>query len=152
MVQPPPITPDRREHTIVERDKGTERRQKIVEDLAAERWEQAVRVSEVIWLIIGIVEILVGLRVLLRLIAANPENNFASFIYRVTSGLIAPFVGLTGTPSFDGSVLEVSSLIAMLVFGLIGWVAVRIVFIIYVHIGARRISTYERYQHDEHKV
>ena len=40
---------------------------------------------------------LIGLRVVLKLFAANADNGFASFIYGVAGVFVAPFVGLSGT-------------------------------------------------------
>jgi|SRR3990172_4916266 len=77
------------------------------------------------WWIVGTVEIVLGLRILLRAIGANPENPFARFVYRVTSGMLEPFVGLTHNPQLDGMVLEIHTMIALLVVGLLGWVLVQ---------------------------
>ncbi|MFO7679768.1 MAG: YggT family protein [Chloroflexota bacterium] len=79
--------------------------------------------DRVIWLIAIILEILIAFRVFLKLIAANPESGFASFVYGVTAPFLAPFTGLTSTPSINGSVLEFSSIIAMAVYALLFWIA-----------------------------
>jgi len=42
-------------------------------------------------------------------------------IYGFTNLFLFPFVGLTGTPAAGGMVLEISSVIAMLVYALAGW-------------------------------
>ena len=84
-----------------------------------------------IWLVLGIVEALIGLRVLLKLIAANPESPFAAFIYNVSAIFLFPFAGLVGTPASGGMVLEISSIIAMLVYALLAWGIERIVWVIF---------------------
>src|SRR6266581_62220 len=86
--------------------------------------------TQLIWLLFGILEALIGLRVVLRLIAANPGNPFAELVYGLSYVFVWPFLGLTRTPSANGSVLEISSLIAMFVYALIGWVLVQLVWIL----------------------
>jgi hypothetical protein len=84
-----------------------------------------------IWLILGIVEIIIGLRVLLLLIGANPESPFATFIYNLSAILLLPFAGLVGAPASGGMVLEISSIIAMLVYALLAWGIDRIVWMLF---------------------
>ena len=95
----------------------------------AERRYRLAKTSQVIWLITGILESLIGIRVLLKLIAANPEAGFATFIYNMTAVFLAPFFGLISEPSANGAVLEMSSLIAMLVYALLAWGIVRVIWI-----------------------
>jgi hypothetical protein len=89
------------------------------------------KATQWIWLGLGIVEVLIGLRVLLKLIAANPESPFAAFIYNVSAIFLFPFAGLVGTPASGGMVLEISSIIAMLVYALLAWGIERIVWVIF---------------------
>jgi hypothetical protein len=42
-----------------------------------------------------------------------------------------PFLGLTRTPSANGAVLEISSLIGMLVYALVAWAMVQLVWIVF---------------------
>jgi len=83
------------------------------------------RLTGAAWWIVGTVEIVLGLRILLRAIGANPENPFARLVYRVTSGMLEPFVGLTRNPQLEGMVLEIHTMIALLVVALLGWVMVQ---------------------------
>jgi hypothetical protein len=88
---------------------------------------------------------LIALRVVLRLIVANPVNTFADFIYDVTGVFLGPFFGLTGTPTTtDGIALEVSSLIAIVVYALIAWFIVKLIYILFSKTSARKVQTYER--------
>jgi len=86
--------------------------------------------TQLVWLLFGILEALIGLRVILRLIAANPGNPFARFIYALSGVFVWPFLGLTGTPSANGAALEISSLVAMLVYALLAWIIVKLVWIL----------------------
>ena len=83
------------------------------------REEQIEKIIQVIWYVTGVLEALIGIRVVLKLMAANPNAGFARFIYGITSIFLAPFVGLTPTPAFNGSTLELWALIGMLVYVLL---------------------------------
>ena len=85
------------------------------------------KLYQLVWLIAIIVEMLIGFRVFLRLIAANPQSGFASFIYGITTPILAPFAGLTTTPSANGVVFEVSSVIAMIVYALLFWLGTYVI-------------------------
>ncbi len=135
---------DRREHTSVSQQSGYEHTEHVVEDVAAERRFTLFRTTNFIWLIAGVLEILLGLRFLLKLIAANPNSGFAVFIYDITGVFLAPFAGLTATPAAKGVVLEVPTLIAMLVYAIFFWLAVRLIWLLFDHPAARAITTYER--------
>jgi YggT family protein len=98
---------------------------------AAYQEAMAVRFSQVIWLLAGLVVGLIGIRFVLKLLAANPDAGFAQFIYSVTGPFMAPFAGLTAEPSAAGVVLELPAIVAMIVYGLLGWLVVRLVWILF---------------------
>src|SRR5581483_12087859 len=79
------------------------------------------KVSQAIYLIFGIVEAVIVIRFILRLLGANAEAGFASFIYRISNPLVAPFLGLFGAPQINGMVLELEALVAIVVYGLVAW-------------------------------
>jgi len=91
----------------------------------------AFKATQLIWLFLGALEATLALRIILKLMAANPSNAFAAFVYSVTDIFLAPFVGLTATPAAGGMVLELSSIIAMLVYGLVGWGVERLVWVVF---------------------
>jgi len=90
-----------------------------------------VKATQLVWLLFGILEALIALRIGLKLIGANPASPIAEFIYGFTSLFLLPFAGLTATPSAGGMVLEVSSVIAMLVYALIAWALERTIWVIF---------------------
>jgi hypothetical protein len=89
------------------------------------------KATQLVWLFLGILEALLALRFFLKLIAANPASPIAVFIYGFTDLFLFPFAGLTGTPSAGGMVLEIPTMIAMLVYALIGWAIERIIWVIF---------------------
>jgi hypothetical protein len=118
--------------------------EEIVHDAALEDRLVLNKASQFIWLIAGIVEALIAIRIFLKLIAANPTSAFASLIYSVTDLLLWPFFGLTGTPSANGAVLEIPSFIAMVVYALLFWLIVKVLWLLFERPSARTVRTYER--------
>ncbi|NJC96920.1 MAG: hypothetical protein FIB03_11395 [Anaerolineae bacterium] len=89
------------------------------------------RVIGLIQLGFGVLDGLIGLRFLLKLMAANPANPFASMIYFITSPFLWMFQGLTNTPSFEGIEIEFFSLIAIVVYSLLGWIIVQLLWVLF---------------------
>jgi hypothetical protein len=89
------------------------------------------KATQLIWLIIGLLETALALRVMFKLIAVNPTNPFAALLYTVTDVFVAPFASLTGAPAFEGMVLEISTIIAMIVYLLIAWAIERMVYVLF---------------------
>ncbi|QQS19440.1 YggT family protein [Candidatus Saccharibacteria bacterium] len=84
----------------------------------------------VIWLVYGIVAGLHVIRFLLSLLGANGNNGFANLIYNITNPFVAPFRSLFSVDTTVGNGtgrFEIETLVALLVYGLIAWVLVRIV-------------------------
>jgi hypothetical protein len=104
----------------------TERSEEVVVDPYADRRDILQRFEQAIWLVFGIVEGLIAIRFVLRLLGANPAAGFAQFIYGLTAPLLAPFVGLFPSPRFEGSVLEVTSIVALIVYAMLAWLIVRV--------------------------
>jgi hypothetical protein len=136
---------NRQEQVRVDQQDGVVRREHIVRDHAVERRYMLFRISELIWLMTGILDGLIGLRFMLKLIAANPNSPFAQLIYNVTALFLVPFEGLTATPSAGGMVLEIPALIAMLVYVMAAWVVIRLIWVLFDPSSGRSHSTYERY-------
>ena len=135
---------EQRERVVTD-ESGMAHRERSVRDVAAEQRQMLLKVTQVIWLFVGIVEVAIGLRVLLKLIGANPDNSFANFVYSLAGLFLAPFLGLTGSPSGGGMVLEIPSIIAMLLYALLGWVIVRAVLPLFGRATTSSSSTYDRY-------
>jgi uncharacterized protein YggT (Ycf19 family) len=94
------------------------------------------RATQILYLLVGIVEVLIITRVVLKLLAANSGVGFARFVYGVSAPLVAPFQGIFPTPASNTNVLELSSLVAIVVYGLLAWGIVQIVYIV----GRRPLS------------
>ena len=103
------------------------------------------RAVEVTYLVFGIIEGLLAIRLVLKLLGANPQAGFTNFIYGLTDFFMAPFRNLlpaVGTGSSSGAVLETSVVVAIIVYALIGWVLARLIVTMFFRsvMGARRSS------------
>lgn len=89
------------------------------------------KAAQFIWLLFGILEALIALRIGLKLIGANPESPIVALIYGLTYLFLFPFEGLVPSPASGSIVLELSSMFAMLIYGLIAWAVERTVWLIF---------------------
>jgi hypothetical protein len=91
------------------------------------------RITNLIQFGLGILNGLIGMRFMLKLIAATPANPFAGLIYAIT----APFVQIFKMPdlrwSFNGLELEIFSLIAIVVYTLFGSIIVNLLWLLFRH-------------------
>ena len=79
------------------------------------------KATQVVWLFAGILLAMIALRVFLKILGANPENLIASLIFGFTDLFLFPFTGLINSPTTGNMVLELSSLFAIIIYGLIAW-------------------------------
>lgn len=79
------------------------------------------RSNQIIWYILGLIEILLGFRITLLALGANPSSGFTSLIYTITAPLAVPFQGIlrTSVEPSTGAVFEWSSIVAAIVYALI---------------------------------
>lgn len=76
----------------------------------------------------GIVEAILGFRLVLKLFAANPAAPFVEWIYRSSDPLVEPFRGMFVSPRVDsGSILEFSTLFAIMVYALAAFYVTQLV-------------------------
>lgn len=86
------------------------------------------RGTQVVWYILGLLEALLAFRFVLKLLAANPTAGFSSFIYNVSYPFAAPFLSVFRITKVEGSVLEWTTLLAMLVYWLLALAIVKLFF------------------------
>jgi hypothetical protein len=89
------------------------------------------KASQWIWLLLYGVEVLIALRIVLKLVGANPDSPIVVLIYGLTALFLIPFAGMVGSPTSGGMVLEVSSIFAMGIYALIAVAFERLVWLIF---------------------
>jgi YggT family protein len=134
------VSVDRREETVSTQQPGYASTEQVTRDVAAERRQGTEQVNQILITILGILEIGLGLRLLLKMIAANANSGFADFIYGITAPFIAPFTGLVGTPTAGANILEITTLIAMGVYALLFWIVMQVIAILTARPSARSVS------------
>ena len=78
--------------------------------------------QRVVWYITGIIIALLVLRLILLMLAANDNTAFVSFIYTLSGLFAAPFFGIFNyQPTYGQFTFEVSTLVAIVVYALVGW-------------------------------
>ncbi|MES2087552.1 MAG: YggT family protein [Patescibacteria group bacterium] len=77
------------------------------------------RGTQIVWYILGLIEVLLVFRFVLKLLGANAGAGFTQFIYSTTYIFSAPFLNVFRVTSVEGSVFEWTTLLAMLVYWIV---------------------------------
>jgi uncharacterized protein YggT (Ycf19 family) len=78
------------------------------------------------WFILIVIEILLGLRFVLKFVGPDPGSEIPKFVYTVTQPLASPFLNALGNFKDERSVLEWTTLVAMALYWIIAWIIIRI--------------------------
>jgi uncharacterized protein YggT (Ycf19 family) len=113
------------------------------EQLEIRRRSRLAKWSQIISLLFVILEVGILFRIGLKLIAANPASPFAQFMYQMTGPFLAPFAGLTVTPAVNGSVLEIPAIVAMIAYGVLYLLIIRVMWVLFNPAKARDAAKYE---------
>jgi uncharacterized protein YggT (Ycf19 family) len=89
------------------------------------------RAMDLVYLFFGVIDGLLLIRLVLKLLGANTSAGFTQWTYSVTDVLLAPFRNLLPTIGNEHSMLEMSVVVAILVYALIAWVLARLMAIIF---------------------
>ena len=89
------------------------------------------RAVQLVYLIFGVIDGLLLIRLVLKLLGANPNAGFSSWVYGFTDIFLAPFRDLLPNVISGQSIFEMSAVVAILVYALIGWVIARLIAILF---------------------
>jgi|SRR5579872_1639610 len=95
------------------------------------------RAAAVVGFVVGVADIFIAARFLGKLLGASSQSAFVSFIYQVSSPLVAPFKGIFGNAGSSSNSFETASLVAIVVYAVIGWGLVMLIRIITAPRGTR---------------
>ena len=95
------------------------------------------RAAAVVGFIVGVIDVLIAIRFFMKLLGASAESSFVNFIYGVTSPLVAPFHGIFPNSGSSANIFESGSLVALVVYALIGWGIVALIRIVTAPRGTR---------------
>lgn len=96
-----------------------------------EKKKSILRASQIIWYILGLIEVLLMFRFVLKVLGANQFVGFTNLIYTITMPLAGPFNGILGTSITGSSMFEWSTIIAAIVYLCIAWGLVYLMDLIY---------------------
>lgn len=90
-----------------------------------------LKLRSMVYYVFGILQALLAFRLIFKLLGANPESTFVSLIYTVSGAFLSPFSGIFRSAVNEGietkSVLEPTTIIAMIVYALIAYGIVRLI-------------------------
>ncbi|MCF7831750.1 MAG: YggT family protein [Candidatus Pacebacteria bacterium] len=93
----------------------------VMESYKASSTKPLYRGTQVVWYILGFIEIMLAFRFVLKLLGANPEAGFTSLIYGITYVFATPFLSVfQNTQITTGSVFEWTTILAGFVYFVIG--------------------------------
>lgn len=109
-----------------------ERRQQVYHDKNQQRANIRYWATTVIYFLLGVLEVTLFLRWLFRLLGANTDNGFISFLYSLSHPFVGPFNNIFNDQTLGRQgVFEFSTLIAMLIYALIAWGLVSLINLIF---------------------
>jgi|SRR5579859_219814 len=120
--QDPRVTYEERQQAQETHRQQVESRAEYVEDQNLMRANLRYWITRVVYFVLGLLEVIMGLRFIFRLLGANPDSSFVMALYNLSLVFVSPFNGIFNDQAISRtSVLEVSTLIAMLIYALIAW-------------------------------
>jgi hypothetical protein len=78
------------------------------------------KLIDVVWYLIGLLEVLLALRFLFEITGANRSAGFLQFLDAVTGPFVWPFEGIFGVPGRGAYVFDPNLLVAMVIYALLG--------------------------------
>ena len=126
-----PETGREHEHRSLTRDESVDPVEPVSSSEVVSSFNPGRRAMELVYLVFGVICGLLLIRMVLKLLGANTGAAFTQWIYNVTDFFLAPFHNLLPAIGNNQSVLEMSVVVAILVYALIGWVMARLIAIIF---------------------
>lgn len=82
-------------------------------------------IEQFIYFVLGVVDVLLAFRFILKLTGASPSSSFVQFIYNLTRIFVMPFEGIFRRAVTEGietsSVFEPSTIVALVVYAILAW-------------------------------
>ena len=138
------MTVDHKEKVVVRQQGDHIHEEHIVKDVNMENRQAVYRVTQFVWLLFGLLDVLIGFRIFLKIIGANPGNWFTTFVYQLSDLFLWPFQTITANPAIGGFVFEISSMIALFVYAFMGWAVVKIIWLLFYRRPTSSVTTYDR--------
>jgi len=95
------------------------------------------RAAAAVGFIIGAIDIVIAARFLGKLFGASAQSAFVNLIYQVSGPMVAPFTGIFGDTGTKTNTFETASLVALVVYAVVGWGLVVLIRIVTAPRGAK---------------
>jgi len=83
-------------------------------------------------ILFSLLEIIIGFRIIFKLLGANPANGFVNFLYVISRPFVFLFEGIFNDLSFGGEtvkrVLEPGSIISLIVVAIVAWIVLSLIY------------------------
>ena len=93
--------------------------------------EDNLKPRKIVYYVLGVLEVLFAFRLIFKLLGANPGSSFVALLYNISGVFLSPFSGIFRTSVNKGietkSVLEPTTIIAMIVYALLAYGIVRLI-------------------------
>lgn len=89
----------------------------------------AHRAAQIVYFVFGVLEALLIIRLIMKLLGANPDAGFSQLIYGITFPFVGLFQGVFPNAGGNNGVLELSTLLAIIVYALVAWGIVRLIYL-----------------------
>jgi hypothetical protein len=111
------------QHTEVRRESVNDDAETVTRERVSSRAEVsgATLAQRIVYYIGGVILSLLAIRFALLMLGANRNSGFVDFVYSLTAALVAPFNGIFGEPRYGSSQFSTSTLVAIVVYGLLMW-------------------------------
>jgi len=87
------------------------------------------RGTQIVWYLVSLLEVLLAFRFILKLTGANPLAGFTNFIYALSWPFATPLLNVFPRTRVEGSIFEWTTLLAGLVYWLVGYGIIRLLLI-----------------------
>lgn len=93
--------------------------------------ETRLTLTNGIYFVLGVIEVFLLFRLLLKLLGANPASGFVNFVYDISGIFVAPFNAIFSSTTTEGDVttgvFEPATLVAAIVYAVLAWGIVKLV-------------------------
>lgn len=76
---------------------------------------------QIIWYILGVIEVLLVFRIVLKLLGANTESGFTNLIYALSAPFAVPFQGILQISYEAGHIFEWTTFLAMIIYAVVAY-------------------------------
>lgn len=110
-----------RENYVDPMGNQVENRMEVFEDQNQRRANTRFWITRITYFVLAVLEVILLLRFIFRLLGANQDNGFITFLYSLSLVFVGAFNGIFNDQKLGHSVFEVSTIVAMIVYALIAW-------------------------------